>query len=140
MRNDYLPATAATTTVATAAAARATAAAATTVAAATTAAAAATTAGAGLVLRLIDAQCATAEILAVYSLDGTSGIRLAHLDEAETAWAAGLAVIGEGNRLYGAVCSKQRTDVVFSCGERQVAYINLGHVTLLSDEQWIKKQ
>jgi hypothetical protein len=119
-----LPASAAaaatTTTVATTAATVATAAAWTTAAAA----------AAGLVLGFVDSQRATVELLAVDGLNGARGVRLAHLDEAEAAWATGFTISGERNRFHGAVGCKQLADLVFRGGKRQVAYIYLGHVTL----------
>src|SRR5690606_5075392 len=115
-----LPAAATAAAVTTAATAAAAAAA---VAAATTAAAAA-----GLVLRLIHAQRTTAEILAIDGLDRTRGIGAAHLDETGATGAAGLAIVGKGHRLHGAVRCEQRADLVFGSSERQVADINLGHV------------
>ena len=89
--------------------------------------AATTTTGAGLVLGFIDAQGATAHVLAVDGLDGARGIGLAHLHEAEATGAAGFAIIGKGNRLNGAVGCEQRADLIFGRSKRQVADINLGH-------------
>src|SRR5690606_1004792 len=115
-------------------AAAATAVSATAAAATTAAAAATTTAGtaAGLVLRSVAAQPAPAEVLAVDGLDRAGSVRAVHLDEAEAAGAAGLAIARQGNRLDRAVGCEQRADLVLGGIERQIADINLGHVTLLS--------
>jgi hypothetical protein len=86
-----LPATASTTA--------ATAAATGTAAIATAAAARTTTATrARLVLRFIHAQRATAHRITIQALNGTGGISLAHLHEAEAAWPTGLAIGWERHR------------------------------------------
>src|SRR5579871_3657629 len=71
------------------------------------AAAAVATAAAGTLLRLVHAQRATAEILAVEALDRARRISAGHLHEAEAARAAGVAVGDQAHRLDGAVLREQ---------------------------------
>src|SRR5690348_8925337 len=93
-------------------------------AAAATAAATAT----GLTrLRFVHAQRTAAHVLAVQFAD--SGLRggLIHLDEAEAAGAAGLAIGDQFHRVHGAELLELLTDFIFIGGERQIAHINRRH-------------
>src|SRR5689334_21865313 len=94
------------------------------------AAAAAVTASAAL-LSLVDAQRATAELLAIEILDGARCVGARHLDEAETARAAGVAIGDDAHRLDGAMLCEQLTDLGVGSRKRQVAHVNSGHAIKL---------
>ena len=87
----------------------------------------ATAAGAGLVLSLVDAQLTTTHVVAVQALDGPGRIGLAHLDEPESAGAAGLTIGRQRHGLDSPVLREQRANVRLAGAERQIAYIDFGH-------------
>src|SRR5579862_9404293 len=91
------------------------------------AATAVATTAAGALLGLVHAQRTTTEVLAVEALDGLRGIGARHLNETETARAAGVAVGDDAHGLDGAVLSKQLAHFGVGSGERQVANIDLRH-------------
>src|SRR5579871_895102 len=109
-------------------AARAAAAATTTTARATAAAATA-----AALLRLVHAQRASAHVLPVEALDRARSVAARHLDEAEAARAAGVAVVDQGDRLDLAMLLEQLANGRFVRRERQVAHVNLGHLHSLTD-------
>jgi hypothetical protein len=98
-----LPATATTTTAATA----------TATAGARTATAATTTASA--FLRFIDAQWATAHVLAIERLDSALCVSTRHFDETEAARTTGFTVVDQRNRFHRAVLLEQRTHLSVVC-------------------------
>ena len=49
------------------------------------------------------------------------------VNETETAWAAGVTVIDQADRLDSAVRFEQRANSSFISGEGQVAHVNLAH-------------
>src|ERR1700730_10367818 len=94
---------------------------------ATAAARTSTAARAGLVLSFVDAQLTTTHVVAVQALDGTGCIGLAHLDEPESAGAAGLTIGRQRHGLDSPVLREQRANVRLAGAERQIAYIDFGH-------------
>jgi hypothetical protein len=54
-------------------------------------------------------------------------VGLRHLDETETAKAAGFAIVNQPHGFHGAVLREQRTDRFFIGGIWQIAYIYSGH-------------
>src|SRR6516162_4112205 len=93
-------------------------------------AAAAITAAAAL-LGLVDPQRAAAELLAIQILDGARSVGAGHLDEAEAARPAGVAIGDDAHRLDGAVLCEQLTQLGVGGGKRQVAYIDSRHAIRL---------
>src|SRR5262249_13237981 len=55
------------------------------------------------------------------------GIRVRHLDEAETAELSRVAILDQGNRFDRAVLGEQRADLFFVGGKGQIAHIDLAH-------------
>jgi hypothetical protein len=96
-----------------------------TAAAATTATTAAATAA--LVERLVDAQRAATVVTAIQLSDRLVGIRPVHLDEPEPARTSSLSVIYDRRGLYGAVGSKELSQIIVCRGPREIANINLLH-------------
>src|SRR5688572_3877193 len=90
-------------------------------------AAAATATAAGLVLRFIDLERASAHVLAVEILDGARCILARHFHEAEAARLSRVAILDQGDRLDRAVLREQRADGIFVGGKGQVAHIDLAH-------------
>jgi len=87
---------------------------------------AATTAAASLTgLGLVDVEGATTEVAAVEGADGLASVLIGHLDEAEAARAAGLAVGREGDRDHLTVLREHLGDLRLSGVEREVTHINL---------------
>lgn len=97
-----------------------------TIAAATTTIAATTTRRA-LFARagLIDGQFTTINILAVQRRDGCGSRRIFHLDEGETAKAAGVTIIDHGQGLNSAKLRKQIANLILRGVKRQITYIDL---------------
>ena len=87
--------------------------------------------GARTILRLVDAQRATAHREAVQRLHRALRIGLRHLDEAEAPRTAGLAIGRERHRLNRAVLGEELANRGFVSRERQVAHIDLGHSNIL---------
>src|SRR5688572_21110772 len=92
------------------------------------AAAATATATALLGLGLAHLERATVEVLAVQGLHGLGGIRTRHLDEAEAARAASVAVVDQGERFDRAVRLEQLTHGLLGRGERKITDKKLGHL------------
>jgi hypothetical protein len=97
-----------------------------------TAAATTTTAAttAGLVLRLVDLQRATAHVLTVQVLDGTSRIGTGHFDEAEATGTTGFAIVDQRHGIDRAMLREQCADRRFVGGKGQIAHVNLAHSIL----------
>ena len=131
---EKLPAAAVAATIAAAAAiATATAAEATTTAAAAesaaaTAAAEATTAATGASLAglgLVDNQRTTAELLTVGAGDGLAGlVVVGHLNKAEPAGTAGLAIDDDRGRGHSAERAEVVPELVFGAAKGEIAYVN----------------
>jgi uncharacterized MAPEG superfamily protein len=115
----------AVTTAATAAVATATTAAAATAAEAATATAAA--AATFTLLRLVHLERTAAKVLAVQGLHGALRVGLRHLNEAKATRLARVAVIDQGNRIHGAMSSKQLANGILRRGKGQIAHIQLSH-------------
>src|SRR5262249_53099937 len=92
-------------------------------AAVTATAAAATT----TLLSLVDAERATAQVLAIEVLDGARGIRAGHFHEAEAARTTRVPIGDQAHGLHGAVLREQLTHLGIGRGKRQVANIDLRH-------------
>src|SRR5690349_13883455 len=93
--------------------------------------AAAAVAASAALLSLVDAQRATAELLAIEILDGARCVGARHLDEAEAARAAGVAIGDDAHRLDGAMLCEQLTELGVGSGKRQVAHVDSGHAIKL---------
>jgi hypothetical protein len=74
-------------------------------------------------LRFIDFQRTTAEVLAIERLHGAGGIGIRHFDEAEAARATGFAIVHQGHLVDGAVGSKQGAHLIFGGSERQISNV-----------------
>src|SRR6188474_711670 len=85
-------------------------------------------------LRLVHLERTTVHLVAVQALDAAGGIGLRHLDEAEATRLTGVTIGDQGDRLDRPVLRKQRPDSRFIGGERQVAYVNLSHCKVLTDD------
>src|SRR5688572_6291025 len=85
-------------------------------------------------LRLVHLERTTVHLVAVQALDAAGGIGLRHLDEAEAARLTGVTIGDQGDRLDRPVLRKKRPDSRFVGGERQVAYVNLSHCKVLTDD------
>jgi len=81
-------------------------------------------------LRFIDLQRTTAEVLAIERLHGAGGIGVRHFDETKTAWAAGLAIVNKGDLVDGAVGGKEGAHLVFGGGERKISNVKFRHKQL----------
>ena len=95
--------------------------------AAATAARTSTTASAGLVLSFVDAELSATHIVTVQALNGPGCIGLAHFNEPESAWAAGLTIGRQRHGLDRPVLREQCANVRLAGAERQIAYIDFGH-------------
>jgi 2-methylaconitate cis-trans-isomerase PrpF len=105
-----------------------------TAATATAAAAVATTTAAtaaGFVLRFIDFQRATAEVLAVEGLHGALRIGARHFHEAEAARLARVAIVHERDLFDGAVSGEQGTHGIFRGAEGEISNIEFGQEKIL---------
>jgi hypothetical protein len=98
----------------------------TTVSAATAAATAA-----GFVLRFIDLQRATAEVLAVEGLHGALRIGARHFHEAEAARLARVAIVHEGDFFNRSVRGEQGADRFVGRAEREISNIKFGQEKIL---------
>lgn len=87
-------------------------------------------------LGFVHFQRTPAKILAIERLHGARGIGVGHLDEAEAPWPTRIAVVDQGDRLDRAMLGEERTNGILGGGERQIAYEQLGHWSLLT---WKKK-
>jgi len=93
--------------------------------------------GAGLtLLGLVDPESATADFLAVEGVDGLLGGGVVHLHEAESAEAAGLAVVDELHGQDFAVLAEQVAKIFLRGAERNVADVDrLRHAIKLLKKQ-----
>ena len=89
---------------------------------------ASTAARAGSILSLIDLQWAPAHVDAIQILNGSGSIRLAHLDEAETARTSGVAIDWQRYGVDSAMRSKQSADFRIRRAKGKVSNINFSHV------------
>src|SRR5688572_3662894 len=80
-----------------------------------------------LVLRFVDLECAAIEVLAVQRLHGARSIRAGHLDEAEAAGTAGIAIVDQRYLLHRAMSSEEIANGFFSDRERKVSDIKFSH-------------
>ncbi|HET9475054.1 MAG TPA: hypothetical protein VFO82_14240 [Steroidobacteraceae bacterium] len=80
-------------------------------------------------LRFIDLQRTTAEVLAIERLHGAGGIGIRHLDETKTAGAAGFAIVHQRHLVDGAVGCKEGAHLIFGGGERKITNVKFRHRT-----------
>jgi hypothetical protein len=86
-------------------------------------------------LGFVDLECAPVHVLAVQCLHGARGLGIRHLDETESARAAGIAIGDQGDFLDRAVWREQRTHRVFGRGERKISNVEFGHCKLLTNRK-----
>src|SRR5690348_14462413 len=84
-------------------------------------------------MRLIDLERATVEIGSVQRLHRTRRIGIRHLDEAEAACAAGIAIGDEGDFLDSSMRGKQSPHAVFGCSKGEISDVELGHFWVLTE-------
>src|SRR5688572_17124119 len=89
----------------------------------TAVAAAAATCAAGLVLRFVHLQRATAEVLAVERLHRALRVGARHFHEAEAARLPRVAIVHESDLFDGAVGGEQLTHAVFGGAEGQISNV-----------------
>jgi hypothetical protein len=93
---------------------------------------AAAAAAARAILSLIDLERTALEVCAVQSLHGAGRIGVRHLDETETAGPTGVAIGDQRYFLDGAMRREEGANRFFSCSERQIADVELGHFRVLA--------
>src|SRR5690348_14828372 len=97
------------------------------------AAAAAIGSATGSVLRLVDFQGTTVEVLAVQSLHGARGVGVGHLDEAEATGTARVSIADERDLLDGSMRCEQGPHRVFSGSKGQISDVKFGHFRVLTE-------
>ena len=73
-------------------------------------------------LGLVDLEAAALEVLAIERLHGAGGISVGHLDEAEAAGPAGVAIIDQRDRFNGSMLREQRAHGLFGRRKGQITY------------------
>ena len=74
-------------------------------------------------LRFIDLQRTTAEVLAIERLHGAGGIGIRHLDETEATRAAGFAIVHQGHLVDGAMGCEVGAHLIFGGIERKISNV-----------------
>src|SRR5690349_1953729 len=87
----------------------------------------------GSVLRLVDFQGTTVEVLAVQSLHGARGVGVGHLDEAEATGTAGVSIADERDLFNGSMRCEQGTHRVFRGRKGQISDVEFGHFRVLTE-------
>src|SRR5689334_10037902 len=74
-------------------------------------------------LRFIDLQRTTAEVLAIERLHGAGGIGIRHFDETEATRAAGFAIVHQGHLVDGAMGCEVGAHLIFGGIERKISNV-----------------
>ena len=98
-------------------------------------AAATTAAAARLLLRFVDLQRASVEVLAIQRLHGAGGVGVRHLNKPESARTTGLAIVDQGHFLHRTVRSEQRANAVLGCREGEITNIQFRHRNSLTEKR-----
>src|SRR5579864_1075110 len=86
-----------------------------------------TATGAWLVLCLVDTKLTATHLVTIQALDGAGRIGLAHLDKPEATRTTGFPIGRQRDGLHRPMLREQAAHVRLAGGERQIAYIDLGH-------------